>query len=594
MDALPAARAAAGRPRPGRLGTMLVMVVAAVLILAAYLANDQPAAEGLTSARAGAAGGPPIVGQAAPDFTATTIDGSTISMLAGPPRLADVRCQLVPALPGGEPDIQATYARSKAQGLVVVEVFIEEDSAAVRLRRRGSGSPSQGRRPTEPDRRRTTGSSASRPLLHRSRRDRPRRRIGRDPRRDGALVNEVLTADGGIPASREWTSRSSTGRPPPAARASRRRHRPWLRRHPAPRRHPPAAAACWAACLGAPASESRAGEGSSPSSSWVGPGDHVVGGVTVSQWTETADFCGRCHTMGRSFSHAVSPHRELSCAECHVEPGVAGWIKAKINGTRQLFEVITGSFPTPIPPPEHDELPPTTVTCRRCHDVEQLVDNGSSSCSDRLRGGREEHTPVRGAGDPADLRDVSDVTRPPLAHGVRRRVLERGPAHQTIDYVKVTARTGRSTSSSRRTRSRWPRMSSRTSRGSRPRSRTGWTASTATTASATGPPIRASAGRRAHDRQDRSRAAVHQAAGDADPRGRLPEPGDRGCAIDGLRDFYPLKYPLDASTKAAAISRPRPGQGHLPLVGDAGDEGQRGHLPGQPGPPGLPGLLPLP
>lgn len=103
----------------------------------------------------------------------------------------------------------------------------------------------------------------------------------------------------------------------------------------------------------------------------------TAGGVAALQWTETADFCGRCHTMGPELKgHAVSAHRELSCAECHVEPGIQGWIKAKINGTKQLIEILTGNFPTPIPPPGHGDLPPTSVTCRRCHDVAQLLENG--------------------------------------------------------------------------------------------------------------------------------------------------------------------------------------------------------------------------
>ena len=103
----------------------------------------------------------------------------------------------------------------------------------------------------------------------------------------------------------------------------------------------------------------------------------TAGGVAVAQWTETADFCGRCHTMGPELrGHALSSHRELACAECHVEPGLTGWIKSKINGTRQLIEVITGTFPTPIPPPGHEDLPPSSVTCRRCHDVNQLVEDG--------------------------------------------------------------------------------------------------------------------------------------------------------------------------------------------------------------------------
>jgi len=103
----------------------------------------------------------------------------------------------------------------------------------------------------------------------------------------------------------------------------------------------------------------------------------TVAGVAAVSWTETADFCGRCHTMDPELkAHAMSPHRELACAECHVEPGIAGWIKAKVNGTRQLIGVLTGSFPTPIPAPDHGDLPPTSQTCVRCHDPEPLVADG--------------------------------------------------------------------------------------------------------------------------------------------------------------------------------------------------------------------------
>lgn len=103
----------------------------------------------------------------------------------------------------------------------------------------------------------------------------------------------------------------------------------------------------------------------------------AIGGVAAVEWTDTADFCGRCHTMGPELQgHELSPHRELGCAECHVEPGIEGWVKAKINGTRQLVELLTGTFPTPIPPPDHAALPSTTDTCQRCHDIAPLIENG--------------------------------------------------------------------------------------------------------------------------------------------------------------------------------------------------------------------------
>ncbi|HEY5436179.1 MAG TPA: NapC/NirT family cytochrome c [Candidatus Limnocylindrales bacterium] len=96
----------------------------------------------------------------------------------------------------------------------------------------------------------------------------------------------------------------------------------------------------------------------------------VFTGVSLIQWTETADFCGRCHTMSpelTAYEHGA--HRDVACAECHVEPGIAGWVKAKLNGTRQLVDVVLGTFPEPIPPPDHADLPVPSDTCAKCHDV---------------------------------------------------------------------------------------------------------------------------------------------------------------------------------------------------------------------------------
>ena len=98
----------------------------------------------------------------------------------------------------------------------------------------------------------------------------------------------------------------------------------------------------------------------------------VFGGVSLVHWTETADFCGRCHTMDPELeAYKIGAHAEVTCGECHVEPGIAGWVKAKLNGTRQLVSVVLGTYPTPIPPPEHSALPKASDTCEKCHDVER-------------------------------------------------------------------------------------------------------------------------------------------------------------------------------------------------------------------------------
>lgn len=103
----------------------------------------------------------------------------------------------------------------------------------------------------------------------------------------------------------------------------------------------------------------------------------TVGGVFAVHYTETSSFCGRCHTMAPELkAYAQSPHKELTCAECHVEPGVKGWVKAKVKGTKQLVEIVTGRYPRPIPPPDHSHLPAVTDTCLKCHSLEDLTRNG--------------------------------------------------------------------------------------------------------------------------------------------------------------------------------------------------------------------------
>jgi nitrate/TMAO reductase-like tetraheme cytochrome c subunit len=102
----------------------------------------------------------------------------------------------------------------------------------------------------------------------------------------------------------------------------------------------------------------------------------VFTGASLIRWTETADFCGRCHQMAPELkAYEAGIHDTVTCGECHVEPGPIGWIKSKIRGTEQLFEVVLGAYPKPIPAPNHADLPSTKDTCQQCHSVEQLAVN---------------------------------------------------------------------------------------------------------------------------------------------------------------------------------------------------------------------------
>jgi nitrate/TMAO reductase-like tetraheme cytochrome c subunit len=91
---------------------------------------------------------------------------------------------------------------------------------------------------------------------------------------------------------------------------------------------------------------------------------------------ESVQFCGQaCHVMKPEWkAHEFSPHGRVTCVECHVAPGVGGWVASKMAGSRQLFEVALGTAPRPIPPAlESDRLVPARETCEQCHWPEKFA-----------------------------------------------------------------------------------------------------------------------------------------------------------------------------------------------------------------------------
>ena len=93
-------------------------------------------------------------------------------------------------------------------------------------------------------------------------------------------------------------------------------------------------------------------------------------------YMDTPQFCGgACHVMRPEYvGHQDSAHASVTCAECHIAPGAGGWIEAKMNGTRQLWQTVTNTYPRPIPPAlESGRLVPSKQTCERCHWAEKIV-----------------------------------------------------------------------------------------------------------------------------------------------------------------------------------------------------------------------------
>jgi hypothetical protein len=85
---------------------------------------------------------------------------------------------------------------------------------------------------------------------------------------------------------------------------------------------------------------------------------------------ESREFCGSsCHVMtpeARAFPEG--PHAGILCVDCHVGEGAMGLVKSKLQGTRQLYAVMTGHVPKPIEGAISAGLMvPSAETCEDCH-----------------------------------------------------------------------------------------------------------------------------------------------------------------------------------------------------------------------------------
>lgn len=92
--------------------------------------------------------------------------------------------------------------------------------------------------------------------------------------------------------------------------------------------------------------------------------------VKAIHYMDSPSFCGEvCHTQMEP--HFVQwqrgpAHTKAACASCHIGTGAQGFIVAKARGTAQLYQVITGTFPTPVPTPVAHR-PAAEQTCGKCH-----------------------------------------------------------------------------------------------------------------------------------------------------------------------------------------------------------------------------------
>ena len=109
-------------------------------------------------------------------------------------------------------------------------------------------------------------------------------------------------------------------------------------------------------------------------------GINLVAGTQLTyravEYMDTPHFCGvTCHVMRPEYlGHQDSAHASVACAECHIAPGAGGWIDAKMNGTRQLWQTLTNTYARPVPSAlEAGRLVPSKQTCERCHWADKIV-----------------------------------------------------------------------------------------------------------------------------------------------------------------------------------------------------------------------------
>lgn len=95
----------------------------------------------------------------------------------------------------------------------------------------------------------------------------------------------------------------------------------------------------------------------------------AIGSYQSYHVAESVQFCGQaCHgPMKPEFTaYQTSPHARVACVECHIGEGAEAFVKAKMNGVRQLLGVMTGNYDRPIKTPIHN-LRPARETCEHCH-----------------------------------------------------------------------------------------------------------------------------------------------------------------------------------------------------------------------------------
>ena len=91
----------------------------------------------------------------------------------------------------------------------------------------------------------------------------------------------------------------------------------------------------------------------------------ALGGAAAIPLTNEPTFCASCHTIQPAYdSWTTSSHKDVTCVDCHVRPGIAGFIEDKVLAG--LEDVAITFFGTPTEPHNLKSHVHSSV-CQGCH-----------------------------------------------------------------------------------------------------------------------------------------------------------------------------------------------------------------------------------
>lgn len=91
----------------------------------------------------------------------------------------------------------------------------------------------------------------------------------------------------------------------------------------------------------------------------------ALGGAAAIPLTNQPTFCASCHTIRPSYDSWIrSSHKDVTCVDCHVRPGISGFIQDKVFAG--IEDVAITFFGTPTEPHNLESHVSSSV-CISCH-----------------------------------------------------------------------------------------------------------------------------------------------------------------------------------------------------------------------------------